>query len=175
MKETERTIWKRIYAPLWENEKRRIKRVKQWINKYLPKIDVVIAGFGADTTAYISQHPDEQGEPDLSLRFLDTEIIALEVSGTEQKRGSGYWIRPDKLEYSKNHPERDVWIVLHYQKPKECFIWIKPDNQREYKYIKKNLKGAEEHYVVFDEADSEVKSSQEFYDCVSNNLNLMNY
>lgn len=34
-------------------------------------------------------------------------------------QGDDYWIRKDKIDYIQNHQERDIWIVLHYQLPKE--------------------------------------------------------
>lgn len=123
-----------------------------------------------ESNALISYHPKEYGVPDLSLKFNGSEIIALEVTGTERQRGSDYWIRPDKLIFAKKHTDQDVWIVLHYGKPQEKFVWIQPDNDKSYSHTKIKIRGAVEYYVSFKDHDKEVHTSQEFYDYVIQKL-----
>lgn len=81
-------------------------------------------------------------------------------------QGIDYWVRKDKIEYIQNHKKRDIWIVLHYQLPKEKFVWLKISNNKSYltKVIK--VKGAGEHYVVFTNEDEEVKQSSYFKDYI---------
>jgi len=88
-------------------------------------------------------------------------VLFLEVTGTEYKRGSDYWIRPDKIDYIQKHQEKDIWVALHYADVKKI-IWIKPFLDKKYSYVEKNLKGAIEYFVIFDDNSSEVKSSKEF-------------
>jgi len=164
LKEKEKFIWKKLYGTdSWEKEKIRLHYVSTWIKKYIPYVDVVISGFGADTTDYIAQHPEEKGEPDMQvvLENTNTVVLFLEVTGTEYKRGNDYWIRPDKIDYIQKHKEKDIWVALHYADDKKI-IWIKPFIDKKYTHVEKNLKGAIEYFVVFNDDSPEVKTSQQF-------------
>jgi len=168
LQERESFFWKNAYGQkAWEEEKKRLERVKGWIKTYLPSVQVKTLGFGAESTEFIAEHPGEKGDPDLSLAFGGREVIALEVSGTGTQRGQDFWVRPDKLKYAQNHPERDVWIVLHYRKPKERFVWIKPDLSKNYEDKERVIRGVSERYVIFDNNSEEVKSSAEFSNYVA--------
>lgn len=113
----------------------------------------------------IEKHSDESGSPDLEVKYKssDKPFMYIEVSGTETMAGTGYWVRPDKLEYARRYPEKDVWIILHYQNPVEKFIIIKPDNNKQYYYNEiRRSNGATDYYVIFNDEDSDVKSLKEF-------------
>ena len=170
----EKFFWKFAYGQdSWKKEKIRISRVMQWFNKYIPNVEVINVGFGTDRTDAILLHPDESGSPDLLIRDPKTnkEIMLLEVSGTPYMRGTSYWVRPDKIQYIKNNPDKDVWIVLHYEKPIEKLVWIKPKADTIHKKVQNiNVREAIEKYVIFTERDSEVKTSQEFKDYVQTKL-----
>ncbi|WP_460192667.1 hypothetical protein [Thermosynechococcus sp. FA-CM-4201] len=162
IKENDKYIFKKLYQDTWPEEKKRIDAVTKLIQQRVPSIEIEFVGFGANTTEFIKEHPEESGKPDLSLQINEIEIIALEVTGTKRmKAGEGYWVRPDKLEYIQNHPERDIWIVLHYQEPEEKFVWIKPDIAKSYPYEEKNLKGVTERYVIFHDGQKEVKKTED--------------
>lgn len=161
-------IWKVLYQGLWEEEKYRIDKVKQYI-KYVDKDDKIIIdtiGFGADTNEFIKNHLDEQGKPDLALRLRNSEesFMYIEVTGTSKnlRHGSGYWIRPDKLRYYKSHSEDNIWVMLHYQKPTERIVIIKPNNAAEYIAETEVINGAREYYVKFYDNSEEVKTSKDF-------------
>jgi hypothetical protein len=163
LKDKENFFWKKAYGETaWKKEKVRIDRIVGWFKKYIPEVAVNIVGFGAESNEFIDKHPENHGEPDLSICIpnTDIEIIALEVTGTEEQRGNGYWIRPDKISYIQNNPSRDIWIALHYQKPNEKFIWLKPELKKQYNYINVEIRGATEHYISFDEHAVEIKSSE---------------
>lgn len=123
-------------------------------------------GFGADTNEFIENHLSEHGKPDLALKLRDSEEIFMyiEVTGTSKylRNGDGYWIRPDRLKYYRNHSDEDIWAMLHYQKPEERIVIIKPDNNKEYISEVENIKGAIEYYVKFYDNNEEVKSSAYF-------------
>jgi hypothetical protein len=137
--------------------------LKAWLKKYIQHIDVKITGFGTDSNEIIESHPDEKGEPDIQivLEGTSTIVIFLEVTGTEFKRGNDYWVRPDKIDYIQKYSEKDIWIALHYADVKKI-IWLQPIHNKKYSYIEKNLKGAIEYYVIFDDESPEVKTSEEF-------------
>ncbi len=170
--EKEKFFWKKVYGKeSWEREKDRIARVKKWFKKYLESVEVLTIGFGANSTNEILSHPEQKGAPDLLIRDIKSkkEIIYLEVSGTKYMRGDGYWIRPDKLDYIRYNPHKDVWIALHYEMPVEKIIWIKPKLNSINKKIENiEIRGVIEKYVIFSEGDEEIKSSQEFIDYIQN-------
>jgi len=174
--EQEKFFWKKIAygKESWEKEKIRISRVLQWFNKYIPGVEVITVGFGTGCTDEILAHPDESGSPDLLVRDSRTkkEIILLEVSGTLSMRGNSYWVRPDKLQYIKNNPYKDVWIVLHYQKPIEKFVWIKTkiDSINNKRIQSIEIRGAVEKYITFNDDDDEVKSSHKLRNYIQSKL-----
>lgn len=164
LKERENFVWKNLYnKDAWEKEKVRLEYVKRWIKTYISGVDVKITGFGANSKDLIKSHPSEKGKPDMEILLENTSIIILllEVTGTEFKKGNDYWVRPDKIEYIQNHSEEDIWIALHYADDKKI-VWLQPAQDKQYNYVEKNLKGAVEHYVVFNDDSDEVKTSQEF-------------
>lgn len=171
LQEKENFLFKNVYQNSWEEEKVRINYVKSWLNKYLPSLEVVISGFGADSNEFIKSHPSEKGEPDITLRLKETDTIVLflEVTGTKHKQGDDYWVRPDKIDYIQKHQEKDVWIALHYADDKKI-IWLKIVQNKKYIYVEKKIKNVIEHYVLFDDNSEEVKSSQEFKAYVENKL-----
>lgn len=166
VKEREEFHWKNQYGKAsWEREQVRLNRIVQIIEQIDDRIKVNIVGFGAGSVELMKEHPDEAGKPDLEVVLKADEAVAIvliEVTGTETKRGSDYWIRPDKLEYCKNHPDQDVWIALHYQNPKEHVIFIKPDQSKEYNIIEIVIRGSTEHYVIFTDNSPELRSGKEF-------------
>lgn len=165
IKELENHHWKHAYGKdAWDKEKVRLNNVKDLIERLDNRVLVEIVGFGADTSDFISGHPDESGKPDLEVKRRDNDqvIFLIEVTGTESMRGTTYWVRPDKLKYVKNHPTEDVWLVLHYLNPIEKFVFIKPNPQRDYKVSRKEIRGSTELYVEFSDSDSEVVSTNEF-------------
>ncbi|WP_219017955.1 hypothetical protein [Shewanella algae] len=164
IKEMESFHFKNQYKDSWEQEKVRIGKVSQLLSAANDKIRVNVTGFGADSNDYIKEHPDEQGKPDLELVLSGDEkvLMLVEVTGTTKMRGDAYWIRPDKLSYCQNHPEENVWIVLHYALPVEKFVFVKPNGNKQYEHIVVNIKGTDELYVPFKDCDQEVYSYQQF-------------
>ena len=148
-----------------KKEKIRISKVIKWFHKYIPEVEIISVGLGADTNDYLHDvHSANKGAPDLSLRIpnTDTEIISLEVSGTEKMKGQGYWIRKDKVDYIKDNRHKDVWIVLHYQVPKEQYVWVKIDSNKSYKTVNINIKGVIEYFIVLHKNSNDIISSSDF-------------
>jgi len=168
LKKLENNFWKQLYgASSWRKEKYRISRVIAWFKKYIPEIQVEVTGFGAGSTEIIEdKHSQKKGAPDLCIKYLGQTLVFLEVSGTERKKGEDFWVRKDKIDYIQANRQEDVWIILHYQLPKEQFIWLKIDHQKKYLTQKINVKGAEEYYIIFTPHDREITSSQHFKDCI---------
>lgn len=178
LKKLENNIWMELYGrKSWELEKVRIKRVEGWFAKYIPQVKIVPIGLGADTNDYLEDiHSEQKGAPDLSIQAADSkvEIIALEVSGTERKQRTDYWVRKDKIAYIQNNYQRDIWIVLHYKLPYEKFIRLKVDPVNDYPIVIKNIKGADEHYVSFTDTSPEIRSSEFFRNYILEKIRLLN-
>lgn len=169
IKELENHHWKHAYGQsAWDKEKIRLTKVKELIESFDGRVLVDVVGFGADTNEFIAGHPAESGKPDLEvkLRGDGRVILFVEVTGTESMRGTTYWVRPDKLKYSNNHPAEDVWLVLHFMRPDEKFVFIKPNPNRQYKVSEMNIRGSIELYVEFSDSDQEVVSME----CFKNHL-----
>lgn len=165
LKEKENYFWKQAYQDVWKNEKVRIEKVANLIKGIDANALVKIVGFGADSEVLIKEHPDEKGKPDIDVTHKMKEEITLlkvEVTGTERMRGTDYWVRPDKLEYAENHPEDDVWIILHFSEPEEIFIFIQPIKNKKYERHMKNIRGAGEIFCIFNNGDEDVKTLAEF-------------
>ncbi|MDT0217429.1 hypothetical protein Q9R35_08870 [Alcaligenes sp. AB3] len=165
IKELESHHWKHAYGQsAWDKEKIRLGKVKDLIESFDDRVLVEVVGFGADTNKFISGHPTESGKPDLEVKLRDGGRILLlvEVTGTEFMRGTTYWVRPDKLKYSENHSTEDVWLVLHFLKPIEKFVFIKPNPKKRYAVSKMEIRGSIELYVEFSDSDQEVVSMEHF-------------
>ncbi len=148
----EKFHWKNVYGETaWEQEKFRIKRVEKIITHVLPQIKLNIVGFGADSNRRIEQHPDVSGSPDVEVFGVTSghKYCDLEVTGTKRKRGNTFWIRPDKIKFAQDNPNRNVWICLHYEEPMEELVFIKPQREKLYAVIEQNIRGSIEHFVEF--------------------------
>lgn len=165
IKEKENFFWKNAYQNVWENEKIRIDRIKQIIESLDERIQLDIVGFGADSNEIIEEHPEEKGLPDLNIVLRkDPKIVLMkiEVTGTESLRGTGYWIRPDKIQYAINHPDEIVWTAVHYSKPNELVRFIKHIPGKEYKVEDIEIRGAGEKFCIFNDEDEEVIELSQF-------------
>lgn len=162
----EKFHWKNAYGEAaWKKEKVRIARVKEIIESRFSGLEVTVEGFGADSNDFIPTHPDEPGKPDLSIHGKQSgqKYCALEVTGTEVRRGTDYWVRPDKLRYAQSHPEESVWICLHYASPSEMLVFIQPDMSKRYQPTPVPVGKAVEHYVLFSDASPETRSLNDFF------------
>lgn len=164
LKQKESFFWKEQYGKdAWEKEKVRLNKVKALIEGLSPSVEALVVGFGADSAELIASHPDMAGAPDLEVRLRADDVVLLlvEVTGTEIKRGDTYWVRPDKLGYADKHPDKNIWVILHYAQP-EQFVFIKPTPGKTYNYTTMTIRGAGERMVVFTDEDPEVRTESEF-------------
>jgi hypothetical protein len=173
IKELETHHWKHAYGEsAWAKEKVRLQKVKELIESLDGRVIVEIVGFGADSHEFISGHPSESGKPDLEVRVKNSLAVVLlvEVTGTEVMRGQTYWVRPDKLSYAKNHPEHDVWLILHYMQPVEKYVFIKPDLGKTYVVSEKLIRESKELYIEFVDSNDEVVSRDDFKGYLENKV-----
>ena len=71
-------------------------------------------------------------------------------------------MRPDKLMYANAHPDENVWVILHYAKPRERVVCVQPDPSRQYDPEDVEIRGSIERYVKFAPGDPDVKTIYEF-------------
>lgn len=166
LRERESFHWKRQYRDSggWEQEKGRLQKVKTFIENLDKRVVANIVGFGADSTEFIAQHPDEPGRPDLEvcLKRDGHVVLLVEVSGTKKMRGAAYWVRPDKLAYADNHAGDDVWVILHYAEPSEKFVIVRPLKGSSRHVMEKPIGGSIERYVEFYEGDPALVPAESF-------------
>lgn len=133
----ERFFFKNSYGKeAFKKEIVRLEYVEKFLRIIYPGIELERTGFGAGDTQIYYEHPEKPDAPDLAVKKNNTIIMHIEVSGTTFKRGNDYWVRPDKLIYAQNHRNVPHWIILHYQKPFETLIFIKPDPCKDYNALK---------------------------------------
>lgn len=176
IKDLENYHWKHAYGrEAWEKEKVRLEKVKNLIESLDARVAVRVVGFGADHAEFIAAHPEEAGKPDMQVLTKQGSVLVLlvEVTGTETMRGNTYWVRPDKLDYAKKHPDEDVWIILHYAQPQDKFVFIKPDHGHQYKTVSKEIRDSIEYYVEFEDGSLGVKSQAEFARHLKNRCDLV--
>lgn len=67
-------------------------------------------GFYAESDEYAPGSPKESGIPDYHVKDTNKYI---EVTGTDKDVNplSPVWVRPDKVEYAKRHPDQTVILV----------------------------------------------------------------
>lgn len=173
IKELESHHWKHVYGQsAWDKEKIRLQKVKELIESIDDRIDVRVVGFGADTNEFISGHAEEAGKPDIEVvtKKGSVPVLLVEVTGTERMRGNTYWVRPDKLAYAKNHPNEDVWLILHFAVPAERFVFIQSRLDAEYMVSKKVIRGSTELYVEFTDESPGVVSQDCFFSYLRNKI-----
>lgn|GEM_PF-945138 len=164
--ERETFFWKHHYdQAAWKKEGVRLGKVKALIDGIDPRAAAQVVGFGAGSTEFIAEHPKQAGRPDIEVVSTDGHhqtLLAVEVTGTEQMRGATYWVRPDKLDYVRAHPDQEVWLILHYAEPQERFVFIRPSKDQHYRPVEKVIRGAKERYVEFSDDSPEVVSFELF-------------
>ena len=176
LKEREKNYWKYAYADLWKREGHRTERVTGMVEWADDRVETMTVGFGADQPEFIDMHSDTPGFPDLAV-YLEGGgplVARIEVSGTDKlEKGSSYWVRPDKIKYAVDHPNEHVWIALHYQKPKERIVCIKPTNYRTDREVRPTIRGAIERYIEFYDRDPEVLNHWDFKQWLNSRVDQM--
>lgn len=106
--------WKRRYQKHWQKTSKRENTVLSLI-KEAGFPDAQLVGYGAGLTEYLSGSPKnkgkKKGDPDIRVPSVE---VAVEVTGTDKESvglQDDIWVRPDKIQNARDHPDRDTWIV----------------------------------------------------------------
>lgn len=174
LEQRESFIFKTTYQNTWVKEKERLNIVSDFIKSIDPQLIVEISGFGAQSTQLIKSHPKDKGRPDLTVylnHYHNIAFVLVEVSGSERLLGgASYWIRPDKIDYMRNHPQEDLWFALCYTQM-NILIFIKPDLDKNYPIHKRVLhNNITEYYVEFYPNSPEVITKEQFAQYVRNKI-----
>lgn len=166
IKENESFVFKRLYGKDWEKEIERIGKVMALVSSVNDRLVAKEIGFGTGKNEIIKAHQQKEkvGAPDLKvgIRGYTQRLMEIEVTGTDRMRGNTFWVRPDKINYMKRNPDRNIWIVLVYKNPSK-YVFIKPDLNKEYVGSPKVLKqGVTEYFVEFSHSAEEVKTFDDF-------------
>lgn len=166
LKEDEKFHWKKTYnTTSWEKEQVRLEKVKKFVYSIRNDLVVKETGFGAGKTEFIAEHPNESGAPDLTVYKNGQSCMYIEVTGTEYKRGTEYWLRPDKIQYFNSHPEKNIWFVLYFNSENQL-VFIKPERDKKYTPTLKMINGSGENMVEFSDDDDEVKGIDTFIEAI---------
>jgi hypothetical protein len=158
--------WKLQYAKsgAWEKERVRIMRVLEVIENMDRRVAAKVVGFGANTPHLLLEHPDEKGRPDIDvvLRSTGRVLLSVEVTGTEQMRGQGLWLRPDKLEWAERHAGWEVWYAFHYARPTERIFFWRPAGEPPRGVREHRIRYSVERYVEIAEDDPGLMAVESF-------------
>lgn len=152
----ESLYWKTKYSNNggWERENKRLDRITQCLEFCDERFVVKKTGFGAGSTEFIAQHPELSGSPDLEVTDAEGNLITcVEVTGTERMRGNGFWVRPDKIKWARDNPNKPFWLALHYSEPKEMMFFHKPDPTKNYETTQVKIGADHERFIVLSRED----------------------
>jgi hypothetical protein len=148
--------WKRLYQQSWAMADQRERAIIERIQREAGKIAIFV-GLGAGSADFLSGTAASQGfeKGGADLQVVDTNTY-LEVTGPQVKsvtRDKPLWLRPDKIDNARAHPEHDTWVV-HWLERDGTLRVIHLDQEFFQSYDKKELpivtpriRGAVERYV----------------------------
>jgi len=112
--------YKDKYKNHWLVSNEREKAVKRLLSQFGYELESY--GFMAESTAYSSYKPKESGIPDYRIKGTNKYV---EVTGTDVPVSpvSPIWVRPDKVQYAKRHPDQTV-ILVHVLDHFHIYRWI---------------------------------------------------
>lgn len=112
--------YKDKYKNHWQVSNEREKSVKRLLSKF--GYDLEPCGFMAESAAYNLSKPKESGIPDYRIKGTNKYV---EVTGTDAQVSpvSDIWVRPDKVQYAKRHPDQTV-ILVHCLDHFRIYRWI---------------------------------------------------
>ena len=176
----EASVWKRSsQSSSMYISKQAINRVMEWVRKYIPNLNAKVIDFryiydNGDNSglAFNYSHTRNDQNISLTLKATNKEIITLEVMGVELQRGINYWARENKLLYAQSQFKRDGWVVLYYKYPKEVFVWIKPEHNKQYK-SEELIRSSKTRFIAFNDRSPEVYSSKGFCEYIQKKIEGM--
>jgi len=174
-------FWKEKYKEKWEEEKTRIIAVIEKLKRYFsdPKLKFEIFGFGTNTNQIIKNHPVEKGIPDIIIIYekngFNYGIVLLEITGTQRmEKTDDIWIRPDKFEFAKNHPNLDIFIA-HYINDKDLLRFIDTKKLSELpKPEQQVINNTIESYIKLPYNHECIKSLDDFIEYLKEKLKIFN-
>lgn len=145
-------FWKKRYQHSWKEGNKREQLVKSLLEEQGHK--VYVNGFGAMSTEYKPENPEEAGIPDMYIE-VNGEKIYFEVTGTDYhtEPKADIWVRPDKVKYAKKHGVT-VYCV-HVLSKINLVRLIKMNDIDSSKIIYPKIRGTVERYIAVPAEDFE--------------------
>ncbi len=117
---TSSNYWREIYKTEWHNGSLRVKIIKEMIQGIFPLKDLKIEeGFmGESNQEILIGNPvtHQKGEPDFYVKHRGKTLFNVEITGSFVNiKDSEMWIRPDKVQWAKEHPEPRTWAFFVYK------------------------------------------------------------
>jgi len=109
-----------VYKKEWNNGSSRVELIKEMIQGVFPLKDMAIEiGFmGTSNQEILIGNPKghEKGEPDLLVKHKGKPLFNGEVTGSYVNLRNGeLWLRPDKVQWARNHPNPQTWAFFVYK------------------------------------------------------------
>lgn len=166
LRERDAYHWKFQYQAVgaWDKEQYRVRRVRQAVETIEPRVAAKVVGFGTGDPRLLPFHPVEHGRPDIDVVVAATGevVLSIEVTGTEQMRGTGLWLRPDKLEWAMRHPAAEVWYAFHYARPTERLLFWRPQEDSRHDIREEMIRYSVERYIEIPEHSQGVITAAAF-------------
>ena len=149
--------WKRLYQQSWAVADQRERAVIERIQQETGKV-ATFSGLGAGSAEFLSGTAASQGfeKGGADLYVVDTNIY-LEVTGPQVRSvtlDKPLWLRPDKIENARAHPEHDTWVI-HWLERDGTLRVIRLDQEffqsydnREFPIVTPRIRGAVERYAA---------------------------
>jgi len=129
---------------MWNDGIRRAEKVARLVRSF--GYDIGEYGFLASSDVYSKESPNERGIPDLEVCKNNKRICLLEVTGTSRNMRDDIWIRPDKFDYARNHPETDCYLA-HVEEINNIIRFLKLEHAERFTLITPKIRGVQEKYI----------------------------
>ena len=170
-------FWKKKYGPLsWKAGSTKEEKVKDIIEEEC-KCTCELTGLGAGKTDFLEGSAKSQGyeKGESDIRVNDTNI-GVEVTGPNVDyvgKAAGLWVRPDKIQYAINHPEKDSWVV-HVLK-KNFYMraihfdasFVNDYQNQKFEIVRPQIKGSVETYVEIPANSEHVLNVENLFDTIN--------
>lgn len=172
-------FWKHKYKQIWDETSKKEEKIKTLIETEC-NCKCAFVGLGAGSTDFLNgfatKRGYQKGQSDLMIQGTN---IYVEVTGTDVAHVTSeadLWIRPDKIWYAINNPEKDCWVV-HVLKNLSLIRVIHLNEEFKEKFVAKNfmiihpfvqLSKTTETYVSIPANSEHVEDIESFFRTIRN-------
>ena len=164
--------YKKVYQGHWAESAEREKFGRRIVESYGYTLEK--QGLGCESTEYIpygkQDKTHEKGMPDYKIKGTNKMV---EITGTAAPVSpvSDLWIRKDKVEYAKNHPEYEI-IAIHILDHFHLARWIYMKDCANYPLKTKSINSVTTDFHIIPAYSKEVKEIKERKNLTSHKKSL---